>query len=880
MEHKTISLSQISIFNPQSMSDIDVENLFVARVKLFNFIIETQDSIAQHYLVIAQRGMGKSTLLKRIEVELRKDDLKNKFVPLLFPEEQYNIGSLADFWMNSLDCLADTLDVQNEKEKVKLVDLKIAEINRLKSKEDISKEAYNFLIEFTCNYQCRPVLLIDNISLIFHRLNKSDQHTLRAWLMKNGAPIIIGASATAIEDTFNYGAPFYDAFQFQYLSKLSFDELIEILSNLSRMTNTPEVMDSVREHKARLKTICQLTGGNPRTANLLYRLILKGFSKEITQDLEGILDEITPLYKARFEELSTQNQIIVDAIALHWDPINIEQLRLKTSMKNNQLSPVLNRLIDVGWIEKVETYITKGSYYQISERFFNIWFIMRRSTRRQKKELYCLSKFLETMYGDELDDYAKRRLVSRSHNSNDIAYNLAIADTLKNNTLSKSLREKSIADLKELTKNQPEIIDNFDLAELLDEGNPENLEKKLMAELKDNPKSAQSWNDLGNLYQDHLKKYIEAENAYTKAISFDKNYSHAWYNLGNLFQFYLKKYDLAENAYKNAIRIDENDPYSWNNLGNLYQIHLRKYHEAENAYRKTIAIREDFAPAWNNLGHLYQFHLRKYNEAENAYIRAIMFDENYTPAWKNLGHLYQIMNKFTEAVNAYKKSIDLDENDSNPWYNLGYLYQIHLKKYNEAENAYNKAISINENDPNPWNSLGNLYQDHLKKYTEAEDAYKKAIELDPEFYHPKYNLVFLYRDKINKIKEAEEVFNTIKLTEELADSYYLNEALFELYKKNEGLASEFLNKALDFVMEGLPPNTQDDWWRFAKIVIKLGYSNWFLEIMEGKGFDVILSPYFTAIKATTYVDRQGYLNTKAVEIREAALHLIEIFEAE
>ena len=39
-------------------------------------------------------------------------------------------------------------------------------------------------------------------------------------------------------------------------------------------------------------------------------------------DLEVLLDQVTPYYKARIEEYSTQQQrAVIDAIALHWDPI-------------------------------------------------------------------------------------------------------------------------------------------------------------------------------------------------------------------------------------------------------------------------------------------------------------------------------------------------------------------------------------------------------------------------------------------------------------------------------------------------------------------------------------------------------------------------------
>jgi len=685
MENLKITLSQIGLYNPQRLSDEATEKLFVVRTKFFQFIIdklkkEKPNGIPQHYLIIAQRGMGKTTLLKRIEVELRKPEFQETFIPLLFPEEQYNLKNLAQFWLNSLDALADTLEVEKNSQEVKIIDEKVKELGLIKNHEDRSKEAFQFLKTICLSINRRPILLIDNMSFIFDRLDKEEQHTLRAWLMQNGAPIVIGASAVTVEDTFDYGAPFYDAFLIQYLKKLSFEELIEILTNLAKLTQTEEVIPTIQQQLARIKTLYHLTGGNPRTATMLFKLIIKGFSKDINDDLEALLDEITPLYKSKFEELSPQMQVIVDAIALNWDPINIEQLRDETHYENNQLSPQLKRLIEVGWIEKSNAYKAKGSAYQISERFFNIWFLMRRSSRRQKRELYCLSKFLESFYGDDINTVAQNSLLSKSSHPNQVTYCLALAEVVKDENLKYQLQEKSYKELQDFAQTNPELLKQFDI--------PANYKDK------------------------DLPKYLEK---------------------------YFKTVTNIEKAYKNAI----------------------------------------------DLGESFDF---------------------------------------------------------------------------------------------PLTSIKKIYQNHLQKYDDAEKAYKKAIELDESNNIPKINLVFLYRDTMNRIKDAEEVFNSIVMDETIADSYWLNKALFELYKRNEGSAKEYFEKALENIHDKLPHNTQDDWWRFGAIVTKLGFGNWAVSILKEHGYDIILSPYYVAIKAMNEKDTEGYLNSKALEIREPAIRLIEIMK--
>ncbi len=73
-------------------------------------------------------------------------------------------------------------------------------------------------------------------------------------------------------------------------------------------------------------------------------------------------------------------------------------------------------------------------------------------------------------------------------------------------------------------------------------------------------------------------------------------------------------------------------------------------------------------------------------------------------------------------------------------------------------------------------------------------------------------------------------------------------------------------------------NTEDDWMRFAAVVSKLGFGNWLLSILEENGYHIILSPYFTAIKAINEKNEEGYLNSWAVEIREPARKIVEMIK--
>jgi len=91
-------------------------------------------------------------------------------------------------------------------------------------------------------------------------------------------------------------------------------------------------------------------------------------------------------------------------MAIHWDPITAGDLTEKLLPMNvNQVSAQLARLESLGVIEKVSWYGEKKAAFQLSERFFNVWYLMR-SSRRVRRRLIWLVRFLEAWFGrDELN---------------------------------------------------------------------------------------------------------------------------------------------------------------------------------------------------------------------------------------------------------------------------------------------------------------------------------------------------------------------------------------------------------------------------------------------------------------------------------------------
>ncbi|TAF95394.1 MAG: tetratricopeptide repeat protein [Cytophagia bacterium] len=583
-----IPLQRLSVFMPHRLSDVEMRLLFIARKPLFERLMqrinqEQPDSIPQHYLLVGVRGMGKTMLLRRLAVELSDAAYKDKFVGLSFPEEQYNIDRLSKFWLNALDALANALQKEGDEAAAKQLDKEIEQLEAIKIEDKKSEASYQLLVARCQALGRRPVFLLDNLNLIFDRLTEVEHSLIRSLITTNNAPIFVGASADLVKD--DYQAPFYDAFDVEYLPKLDFKQTLSLIVYLADITGQADFKNILYQNLARLEALHQLTGGNVRTLILLFRLIVKDFTtSDIYQDLESLVDDMTPIYKAQFEEFPPQTQLVLDAIALLWDPCNLDAIREFTNLETGKISAHLDRLQKAGWIQKLGS--RKKSTYEISERFFNVWYLMRRGSRRQGRDLQWLTQFLQGWFNKQEIRQILNNQIGNLDNlgENELAYYLPMSRALGREKGSKLIKTK-------LYKRLIEIFDG-------DEQKVKDCMGVKPEEIND------KWFEEHRIEKAELKfveaciayangRFQDAEKLYIEALPNSCRPHLVWYSLGRLLEK-LGRYQEAKKAYLNSIELDESYTYSKLSLIYLYRDKLNDVASAKILFIKTKDFHENY----------------------------------------------------------------------------------------------------------------------------------------------------------------------------------------------------------------------------------------------------------------------------------------------
>ncbi len=384
-------------YRPQRTAPDDLEAISVGREHIIEELLTGLDAwkpgaSRQHYLFIGPRGIGKTHVLSLIAHRIRlRPGLREKWYPLVFPEESYTVTRLSDFLLEALHLYAvETGDeeagsvydrVRYDDDEARVTDLVLDAFRRFHREKKIG-----FL------------LLVENLNRLLDRQikDRAHIHLLRKILIEEEWVIMVGTSPTYLEAVVKEDEPLFEFFRTSYLAELTLDQQFEMLKNLAALENNQNFNEYLKAYSSRLRALYHFTGGNPRLTMMLYDLVSYHAVQDVQAELEQLLNQITPFYQDRMKEIGELEGKLIVTMSLLPEGCTPSELAKEARMDAATVRTLLLRLEKGGYIKK-EPRRKKKTVYIIPERLFRIWHQMSHSRKGRGLILYLL-EFFSTWY--------------------------------------------------------------------------------------------------------------------------------------------------------------------------------------------------------------------------------------------------------------------------------------------------------------------------------------------------------------------------------------------------------------------------------------------------------------------------------------------------
>ena len=771
--------SQTGLYRPRLTSPEKRGYITVARRTLIEDTLEHLRSSAKrrskhHFLFLGPRGIGKSHLLSLVEDNIAADrKLNASYHVVRFPEEANRLLRFADFLLGVVEILGDSLpgespwgelyeQLSTEEDDAVIVDTLVPALKRE------NREKKRTLL-----------IMLENVNQLFGLKMRGSTHVaaMRKFFMDDNGCMLMATAPVYFDAITSVDEPFYDFFDTQIIEHLGEEETISLIRrNLEWDRETQgDLLENFDELRPKLRAIYQMTGGNPRLTMMLYELIAYDNVIDVRQQLEALLDRITPFYQDRLNDLPAQEQAVLETIAMMRDTEKTpDAIAARMRMKPSQVSSLLKRLNKTHYLRSAPHPVDKRRrLYNIREQFFDIWFSMNVSRGARRRIPYLLD-FFKVFYPRVEEREQKRRELREEKWKTDMANSRAALDHLS-----------ELGDDGEKAGAKLRLAADLNRHQLKEDAAGYIAEAR---QLKLDPMgrwivrhSAADTDYLGEMeqmikcWQEHRSGNLEAFSR--KLLEYGKTLTYRSFSRARL-EFLLAQLEhMPEGDGKTKLRLRIASCLS----------DMAQWHDAERqlrtAHKECLPDSRMHTAVLNNLALLLRA-TNRLDEAEPLMRRALAIDESsfgeehpeVATDLNNLALLLQATNRLDEAEPLMRRALAIDESSFGEEHpkvaihlnNLASLLQA-TNRLDEAERLMRRALAIDESsfgEEHPkvairLNNLASLLQ-ATNRLDEAEPLMRRALAIDESSFgeeHPDVardlnNLASLLQ-ATNRLDEAE-----------------------------------------------------------------------------------------------------------------------------
>ena len=397
---------KIDVFNPRRLSDRQVEAIATGREPLLAEILDFVKQAAagraiQHLGLIAPRGFGKSFLLRQLR--LRVERLAEQGVPVAFahlPEELPNvasiaaligeigrfisgdltggIGALREERPDALDQALAALDATLDQRFGPGQGLAVAAI-----------ENFDALLDKLVRKAARAVRRRDGAGSARGKGGRAGpsagelavELALRDVLERRGNRLMLVVSATRDICNTEPGHPLFQWLKERPLPPWTTADVLEYAQRRRRLASGPEARLTPQE-QIQLRALADFTSGAPRMIAVLVDHLLARNLDQATLNLAALIDELTPYYKHRVDDLSDECQQVFDALLRGGEPVSQTELAARFAepdLTQGDIAEAFRRLKDerlvIGTPERGGS--GKSMLFRAADRVMAYWYKQR-----------------------------------------------------------------------------------------------------------------------------------------------------------------------------------------------------------------------------------------------------------------------------------------------------------------------------------------------------------------------------------------------------------------------------------------------------------------------------------------------------------------------
>ncbi len=379
-------------YNPGFLSEDELVAIFCVRIAEYESLTEglreCSGNTNIHQMVIGPRGSGKTSLLLRVAAEMSRDaDLSERFFPIIFSEESYEVSTAGEFWLECVSRLTDQAPHGDEG-----IDLHrtFEELRKIPDDRMLADRCLGVLQDFSDREGKRLVLIVENLNMMFRDMSDGDAGwRLRKELQTEPRIVLLASSTSRFDQMDDPKEALYELFRVIRLHPLDTEDCSTLWQTVSGQARSRQNIQALRI----------LVGGNPRLLTIVARFGSNLSFRELMADLLNLVDDHTEYFKSHLDALPAQERKVYLALADLWKPASASEIAERARLGTSKCSAQLARLVDKGAVE-VSGGSARRKLYYLTERLYNIYYQMRRA-RGPGPLVDALIRFMEAYYSTE-----------------------------------------------------------------------------------------------------------------------------------------------------------------------------------------------------------------------------------------------------------------------------------------------------------------------------------------------------------------------------------------------------------------------------------------------------------------------------------------------